>query len=93
MTTVIQLMEVASASDQLATHDEETDLFAVPYQNATTIRVSNNEEPVHNIQGPVPMLNNKEKESVTSVINEMYEKHKLPAGYAVFGVCFIRVFW
>ena len=51
--------EVASASNQLAKH-EETNLFAIPYQNATTIRVSSNEKPVHNIQGPVPMLNIKD---------------------------------
>ena len=32
------------------------------------------------------------KDSVTSVINERYEEHKLPTGHAVVAVCFIRVF-
>ena len=33
-----------------------------------------------------------DKDSVTSVINERYEEHKLLTGCTVVNVCFIRVF-
>ena len=88
MTTVIQLMKLQlhQLINWLNMMKKLSTLLFLNYRNATNIRVTSNEEPVHHIQGSVLVPNN--EEFVTSVI-----KHKLPAGYAVVDVCFIRVFW